>query len=59
MRNSRGALTRPGRDYANFARPLRRLRRMPCVDGPGQPYMLIIVLEDRSMRNSSLRLAAN
>jgi hypothetical protein len=31
-------------------RPL--LRRMPCRCEAGQPYMITIVLEERSMRNS-------
>jgi hypothetical protein len=29
---------------------------MPCVDEPGQPYMITIVPEHRSMRNSCLWL---
>ena len=54
MRNSRGALTPawPGLRNPCPARAALFCGRMPCPSEAGQPYMITIVLEERSMRNS-------
>jgi hypothetical protein len=54
MRNSRGALTPawPGLRNPCPARAALSYGRLPCRSEAGQPYMLTIVLEERSMRNS-------
>jgi len=55
MRNSRGALTPP--IHPGDANPVRPdlalfLSHQPFSNGSGQPYIINILLEDRSMSNS-------
>jgi hypothetical protein len=54
MRNSRGALTPawPGLRNPCPARAALFYGRRPCRSEAGQPYMITIVLAERSMRNS-------
>jgi len=54
MRNSRGALTPawPGLRNPCPARAALFYGRMPCGSEAGQPYIITIFLEERSMRNS-------
>jgi hypothetical protein len=55
MQNSRGALTPPAHPGSSKPCPARLAlfhRRQPCKNESGQPYMLTIVVEERSMSNS-------
>jgi hypothetical protein len=53
MRNLRNALTPSlGATQTVYGRPALFSSRLPCSKASGQPYMLTILLEERSMSNS-------